>query len=61
VPFRRQTFFKPSLFRLYDWTTQPRKDIRDVVNSQASNTKAEFERKTKEVILQFAEQVIFSL
>ncbi|XP_059485344.1 eukaryotic translation initiation factor 5B isoform X2 [Neocloeon triangulifer] len=42
--------------RLYDWTTVSRKDIRDVISSQASNTQAEFQRRAKEVVLQFAEQ-----
>jgi translation initiation factor 5B len=34
-----------------------RKDIRDVIKSQATNTQTEFDRRTKDVILQFAEQV----
>jgi hypothetical protein len=42
---------------LYDWVTIPRKDIRDVISSQAANTQAEFDRRAKDVILQFAEQV----
>lgn len=35
-----------------------RKDIRDVLKTQESNTQTEFDRRTKEIILQFAEQVI---
>lgn len=34
-----------------------RKDIRDVIKAQAANTQLEFEHRTKEVIVQFAEQV----
>lgn len=42
--------------RLYDWLTVNRKDVRDVLKSQSSNVIMEFEKRTKEVILQFAEQ-----
>ncbi|XP_069683030.1 eukaryotic translation initiation factor 5B [Periplaneta americana] len=42
--------------RLYDWQTMNRKDIRDVLKAQAANTQLEFEQRTKEVIVQFAEQ-----
>lgn len=42
--------------RLYDWNTMPRKDIRDIIKSQALNTQQEFEKRTKEIIVQFAEQ-----
>ncbi|EEB18236.1 eukaryotic translation initiation factor 5B, putative [Pediculus humanus corporis] len=42
--------------RLYDWQTGGRKDIRDILKSQASNTQLEFQQRTKEVIVQFAEQ-----
>lgn len=42
--------------RLYDWQTINRKDVQDVLKSQAINTQNEFERRTKDVILQFAEQ-----
>jgi hypothetical protein len=45
------------LYRLYDWQTMNRKDIRDILKSQAANTQLEFEHRTKEVIVQFAEQV----
>ena len=34
-----------------------RKDIRDILKVQAANTQLEFEHRTKEVIVQFAEQV----
>lgn len=43
--------------RLYDWKTMNRRDVRDIIKSQAPNTQLEFEQRTKEVILQFAEQV----
>ncbi|XP_076236596.1 eukaryotic translation initiation factor 5B isoform X1 [Calliopsis andreniformis] len=42
--------------RLYDWQTMNRKDIHDIVKSQAINTQREFERRSKDVIVQFAEQ-----
>lgn len=42
--------------RLYDWQTIIRKDVQDVLKSQAINTQNEFEKRTKDVILQFAEQ-----
>lgn len=42
--------------RLYDWNTMPRKDVRDIIKSQALNTQQEFDKRVKEVIVQFAEQ-----
>ncbi|XP_012264982.2 eukaryotic translation initiation factor 5B [Athalia rosae] len=42
--------------RLYDWQTMSRKDVQDIVKNQAPNTQREFEARTKEVIVQFAEQ-----
>ncbi|XP_052893178.1 eukaryotic translation initiation factor 5B [Anopheles moucheti] len=42
--------------RLYDWSTMPRKDVRDILKGQASNTQLEFNQRTKEIIVQFAEQ-----
>lgn len=42
--------------RLYDWQTMNRKDVRDIIKAQAPNTQLEFTQRTKEVILQFAEQ-----
>lgn len=42
--------------RLYDWQTTNRKDIRDTFKAQAANTQVEFTQRTKEVIVQFAEQ-----
>jgi hypothetical protein len=38
-----------------------RKDLRDILKTQAPNTQLEFEHRTKEVILQFAEQVSVQL
>lgn len=43
--------------RLYDWQSCQRKDVKDIIKSQHVNTQNEFETRTKEVILQFAEQV----
>lgn len=42
--------------RLYDWQTNPRKDIRDILSSQHPNTQNEFKTRSQNVILQFAEQ-----
>lgn len=42
--------------RLYDWNTMPRKDIRDIIKAQSTNTQQEFDKRTKEIIVQFAEQ-----
>ncbi|XP_074114704.1 eukaryotic translation initiation factor 5B [Cotesia typhae] len=42
--------------RLYDWQTMNRKDIQDIIKSQTQNTQLEFERRTNEVIGQFAEK-----
>ncbi|KAK9746690.1 Elongation factor Tu GTP binding domain [Popillia japonica] len=42
--------------RLYDWQTMNRKDVRDIIRTQAANTQLEFEERTKQVTLQFAEQ-----
>lgn len=33
-----------------------RKDVQDIVKSQAINTQREFEKRSKDVIVQFAEQ-----
>lgn len=42
--------------RLYDWKVLARRDVRDVIKEQQSNTQLEFQQRTKDVILQFAEQ-----
>ncbi|CAH4036472.1 unnamed protein product [Pieris brassicae] len=42
--------------RLYDWQSAQRKDIRDILKMQQPNTQLEFEKRSKDVILQFAEQ-----
>uniref|UniRef100_A0A2M4BA80 Eukaryotic translation initiation factor 5B n=1 Tax=Anopheles marajoara TaxID=58244 RepID=A0A2M4BA80_9DIPT len=42
--------------RLYDWSTMARKDVRDILKGQASNTQLEFTKRTNEIIVQFAEQ-----
>ncbi|KAK9891545.1 hypothetical protein WA026_015507, partial [Henosepilachna vigintioctopunctata] len=42
--------------RLYDWNTMNRKDVRDIIKAQSQNTQLEFEKRSKDVILQFAEQ-----
>ncbi|XP_004927948.2 eukaryotic translation initiation factor 5B [Bombyx mori] len=42
--------------RLYDWQSAQRKDIRDILKLQQPNTQLEFEKRSKDVMLQFAEQ-----
>lgn len=42
--------------RLYDWKTMNRRDIQDIVKGQSVNTQREFEKRSKEIIVQFAEQ-----
>lgn len=42
--------------RLYEWQSMNRKDVRDILKAQAQNTQLEFEQRTKEVIVQMAEQ-----
>lgn len=42
--------------RLYDWRSNPRRDVEDLIKSQQQNTKFEFEDRVKNVILQLAEQ-----
>lgn len=45
--------------RLYDWQSAQRKDVRDILKMQQPNTQLEFEKRSKDVMLQFAEQVIY--
>ncbi|XP_011304132.1 eukaryotic translation initiation factor 5B-like, partial [Fopius arisanus] len=42
--------------RLYDWQTMNRKDVQDIVKNQGPNTQREFEKRSQDVIVQFAEQ-----
>ncbi|XP_023247839.1 eukaryotic translation initiation factor 5B [Copidosoma floridanum] len=42
--------------RLYDWQTMSRKDVQDIIKAQAINTQREFEKRSKDIIVQFAEQ-----
>ncbi|XP_046978266.1 eukaryotic translation initiation factor 5B [Vanessa cardui] len=42
--------------RLYDWQSAQRKDVRDILKMQQPNTQLEFEKRSKDVIIQFAEQ-----
>ncbi|XP_017843089.1 eukaryotic translation initiation factor 5B isoform X2 [Drosophila busckii] len=42
--------------RLYDWKVLARRDVRDVIKEQQTNTQLEFQQRSKEVMLQFAEQ-----
>ncbi|KAJ8676530.1 hypothetical protein QAD02_012317, partial [Eretmocerus hayati] len=42
--------------RLYDWQTMNRKDVQDIIKSQGMGTQREFDKRAKEVIVQFAEQ-----
>jgi len=40
--------------RLYDWKSNPRKDIRDLMKSQERNTQNEFQDRVKQVVGMFA-------
>ncbi|KAK4022788.1 eukaryotic translation initiation factor 5B [Daphnia magna] len=42
--------------RLYDWISNPRKDVKDLIKSQGKNTQLEFQDRAKLVITQLAEQ-----
>ncbi|XP_046461821.1 eukaryotic translation initiation factor 5B-like [Daphnia pulex] len=42
--------------RLYDWISNPKKDVKDLIKSQAKNTQLEFQDRAKLVITQLAEQ-----
>lgn len=42
--------------RLYNWESMIRKDVSDILKNQAPNTQLEFQQRTKEVVVQFAEQ-----
>ncbi|OXA45806.1 Eukaryotic translation initiation factor 5B [Folsomia candida] len=42
--------------RLYDWQSSPKRDVRDIIKSQPKITVAEFDKRSKEVMVQFAEQ-----
>ncbi|RWS10007.1 eukaryotic translation initiation factor 5B-like protein, partial [Dinothrombium tinctorium] len=42
--------------RLYDWRSNPKRDIEDVIKSQPTNTKLEFQQRVNEIILQLNEQ-----
>lgn len=41
---------------MYDWETMNRKDVQDIIKNQKPVTQREFDKRTKEVIVQFAEQ-----
>lgn len=41
---------------LYDWKSNPRRDVEDLLKVQPSNTRAEFDRRSKEIILQLNQQ-----
>lgn len=38
--------------RLYDWRSNPRRDVEDLIKTQPANVKLEFEKRSKDVILQ---------
>lgn len=44
--------------RLYEWRSNLRKDVEDLINGQQANTKLEFQKRSQEVIVQLAEQSI---
>uniref|UniRef100_A0A6G1S9B4 Eukaryotic translation initiation factor 5B n=2 Tax=Aceria tosichella TaxID=561515 RepID=A0A6G1S9B4_9ACAR len=42
--------------RLYDWKTNPRRDVEELIKSQPTNTRSEFDKRSKEIILQLNKQ-----
>lgn len=38
--------------RLYDWKSNPRRDVEDLLRQQPPNTRAEFDKRSKDIILQ---------
>lgn len=42
--------------RLYDWESNNKRDVKDVIKSQSTNTLLEFQERSNSVIVQFAEQ-----
>ncbi|KAK4336775.1 hypothetical protein RND71_043862 [Anisodus tanguticus] len=42
--------------RLYDWQSSVKRDVEDLIKTQQQNTKSEFEKRTKDIILQLNEQ-----
>lgn len=42
--------------RLYEWKSNKHKDVKDVIASQSSNTRMEFDKRSKEVVTAMAEQ-----
>lgn len=42
--------------RLYDWKSNPRRDVEDLLRQQPSNTRAEFDKRSKDIILQLNKQ-----
>lgn len=44
--------------RLYEWRSNLRKDVEDLIAGQQPNTKLEFQKRSQEVIVQLAEQSI---
>ena len=55
----RKTYFVVALNkidRIYDWNSEIRKDVQDIIKSQSANAQREFHQRCKDVIVQFAEQ-----
>ena len=42
--------------RLYDWVSNPKKDVKELIKMQGKNTQLEFQDRAKLVITQLAEQ-----
>lgn len=47
----------PQIDRLFQWKTSPQTDVSVTIKKQNTNTKVEFEERSKESILQISEQV----
>lgn len=43
-------------FRLYNWESNPRKDVKDLIKMQGKNTQLEFQDRAKLVSTQMSEQ-----
>ena len=47
--------------RMYDWQRNPSGSVRDTLKRQKTNTKDEFDERTKQTIAEFAEQVTIAV
>ncbi len=58
IVFRDETKkFVFQIDRLYGWESNPRKDIRQLLKSQATSPQLEFKERLQKTVAEFAEQV----